>query len=407
MSKKIIVCFLALALSLQLPSSLGAMSNPVVADTRNVVLSLADQTNDADITPPVTALTIMGNSAGGGVYYGAVTLVLTASDDASGVAKTEYSLDNGATWNVYTAEVTLSITKTYFIKYRSTDNANNIESALSKKVLIKEKEDVFPPVTLVELKGTMDNSIYYKSAVEVSLTASSPYGVDYTEYSLDKGSTWQRYKAPFLIKESRIHFVYYRSIDINKNVENTKEMKVLIDFLPPMEPSIEFKPFIWTNKKVTVSIQMGSDSGSGPSRVEYRLGTEGTWSSYVRPFDVVTNKPIYARMIDIAGNYSSEAMERPNIDQTPPTPPSLEVSENGWTVEDVIVRVTSGKDAGSGVLKSQYKVGKAAWKEYGAPFVVSASGITIVKARTIDFAGNHSKESSVTVKIDRTGARVK
>jgi cytoskeletal protein CcmA (bactofilin family) len=53
------------------------------------------------------------------------TIKLTSSDDNSKVLKTEYSLDQGKTWNLYTKP--LNIPDVTTIQYRSTDKAGNIE----------------------------------------------------------------------------------------------------------------------------------------------------------------------------------------------------------------------------------------------------------------------------------------
>lgn len=86
-----------------------------------------------DKTTPVTVATVNPSAPNGsnGWYKSAVTVNLSANDDASGVSSTEYSLDGGNTWVNYAAPVTVSKDGKYTLAYRSTDAAGNVETAKS------------------------------------------------------------------------------------------------------------------------------------------------------------------------------------------------------------------------------------------------------------------------------------
>ncbi|MFD0693603.1 OmpL47-type beta-barrel domain-containing protein [Paenibacillus sp. GCM10027628] len=83
-----------------------------------------------DTTPPLTAVSVAAAAPDGanGWYVHPVTLSLNASDNVSGLAKTEYSLDGGTTWQNYSSPVTLNQDGKYAVSYRSTDNAGNVET---------------------------------------------------------------------------------------------------------------------------------------------------------------------------------------------------------------------------------------------------------------------------------------
>ncbi|MDN8589293.1 fibronectin type III domain-containing protein [Paenibacillus sp. 11B] len=90
-------------------------------------------------------------------------------------------------------------------------------------------------------------------------------------------------------------------------------------------------------------------------------------------------------------------------DSTGPTAPSIVVNPSSWTKEDVLVTITAGSDALSGVQKTQYKLGIGGeWKEYTVPFKVASEGNTLIIARSIDTFGNTGQEASVTARVDRT-----
>lgn len=95
------------------------------------ISAFANSYNFSDQTTPVTAATVTPAVPTGsnGWYTSDVTVSLTANDDLSGVAKTEYSLDGGTTWQTYTVPVTLSQDGQYTVSYRSTDNVGNVEAA--------------------------------------------------------------------------------------------------------------------------------------------------------------------------------------------------------------------------------------------------------------------------------------
>ncbi|MFD2332784.1 DUF4962 domain-containing protein [Cohnella sp. GCM10020058] len=86
----------------------------------------------ADLTAPATTATLSPAQPDGanGAYAGPVTLALSAADTGgSGIDKTEYSLNNGATWLPYAGPVTFDRQGTYSVLYRSVDKAVNVESA--------------------------------------------------------------------------------------------------------------------------------------------------------------------------------------------------------------------------------------------------------------------------------------
>ncbi|MFD0695257.1 OmpL47-type beta-barrel domain-containing protein [Paenibacillus sp. GCM10027628] len=84
-----------------------------------------------DSTAPVTAVAASPAAPDGqnGWYVHPVTITLSASDNLSGVAKTEISVDGGSTWQNYAGPVTLNQDGKHTVKYRSTDKAGNVEAS--------------------------------------------------------------------------------------------------------------------------------------------------------------------------------------------------------------------------------------------------------------------------------------
>jgi len=80
-----------------------------------------------DTTPPVTTAALDGTVGDAGWYRSGVTVILTASDDRSGVAYTEYNL-NGSGWTRYTNPVSVFANGVHNLQYRSVDNRGNVEA---------------------------------------------------------------------------------------------------------------------------------------------------------------------------------------------------------------------------------------------------------------------------------------
>src|SRR5262245_57011444 len=89
---------------------------------------------------PVTTVTVTPASPDGasGWYRSAVKVTLGASDNCSGVARTEFSTDGGMTWEPYTGDIALVSDGVKTIHYRSVDNAGNAEAAQSLTVKIDQ-----------------------------------------------------------------------------------------------------------------------------------------------------------------------------------------------------------------------------------------------------------------------------
>ena len=92
-----------------------------------------------ETSAPVTSAAQSSTSPGGigGSRNSSVRVTLSATDNCTGVEKTEYSLDGGATWILYMGSFTISQRGRTTIIYRSIDRAGNVETIKTETVLIK------------------------------------------------------------------------------------------------------------------------------------------------------------------------------------------------------------------------------------------------------------------------------
>lgn len=119
------------------------------------------------------------------------TVSLSAIDNCSGVAATEYSTDGGATWQPYSGSFVVENEGTTTILYRSTDQAGNAETA---KSITLNVDTIAPAITLTATPSeiwppngrTVNVAINGTGADSVSGLASVSYVVT-DEYGLPLG----------------------------------------------------------------------------------------------------------------------------------------------------------------------------------------------------------------------------
>jgi len=88
-----------------------------------------------DFVPPTSTIQSTGIQGSEGWYRSNVNLTLNSQDNASGILKTEYSLEGGQTVQTYTGPISLENEGITKIKYHSIDNAGNEE--VVKEIEIK------------------------------------------------------------------------------------------------------------------------------------------------------------------------------------------------------------------------------------------------------------------------------
>ena len=89
--------------------------------------SILDEVQSQDISMPVTTIVLTGAKDSQDFYTGPMTAELSATDEGTGVLKTEYSLDGGETWQLYSTAVNFTAEDVQLILARSVDIAGNQE----------------------------------------------------------------------------------------------------------------------------------------------------------------------------------------------------------------------------------------------------------------------------------------
>ena len=113
-------------------------------------------------------------------------MTLSATDNCSGVASTEYSLD-GATWQPYAGSFTISTEGATTVSFRSTDRVGNVETIKTLIVMIDKTapvvslvanpEAITPPNgKMVPVTLTLNGTDAVSGLASVSYTVTDEYG---------------------------------------------------------------------------------------------------------------------------------------------------------------------------------------------------------------------------------------
>ncbi|SDZ24525.1 Glucose/arabinose dehydrogenase, beta-propeller fold [Micromonospora pattaloongensis] len=181
-----------------------------------------------DTTAPVTTATPSpaGPDGSDGWYRSDVTVTLAATDDDSGVDRTEYRL--GGDWQPYTEPVLVTGDGERTLEYRSVDKAGNTEQARSLTL----KRDGTAPVSSAAFAPSGDAG-WHRGAVPVTISATDgASGVAKVEYSLD-GGAWATYADSVEVRGDGQHTLRYRATDRAGNVEDVKAAVLKIDGTAP------------------------------------------------------------------------------------------------------------------------------------------------------------------------------
>ncbi|WP_242306405.1 OmpL47-type beta-barrel domain-containing protein [Bacillus cereus group sp. BfR-BA-01317] len=244
----------------------------------------------------------------------------------------------------------------------------------------------------------------------------------------------------------------YKVLD-NRGKETEKTVKVLIDKDNPVL-NIEGIPNTFTNKEIELKLK-SSDSKSGVSRIE--LPNSSQTNQEEISYKIKANGSYTFKVYDKAGNVTVKTMQINQIDITPPevstnvsisqnkkegfidvkaTDSQSGVSEivlpngtkqressvqfkvdqngvypfvvfdNAGNRKEVNVKVNGLEiPVSSGIQKVEYTLEGAinrGWTLYKEPFMIMNEGITTVKSRVYDKAGNISETKTRVVKIDKT-----
>lgn len=247
-----------------------------------------------------------------GTYSTPVTMTISATDGASGIAQTYYRINAGG-FQPYTTPLTFATDGTYIVRYYSVDRVGNTEGERQARVTI----DMTGPQGTFTLAG--GSTHVATTTVSSALSFTDPQFV--TDMCFNTGSgygDWESYATTrdFTLGEGT-HTVLARLRDSLNNVSTHSDV-VTVDLTPPSTQATDV-PAGWVNTPVTVRL-VAADGASGVADTFYQLGS-GAVQDYAAPFvvDAEGETIVSFSSIDAVGNAEETSTATVRIDTQPPT----------------------------------------------------------------------------------------
>jgi subtilisin family serine protease/pimeloyl-ACP methyl ester carboxylesterase len=358
-----------------------------------------------DKSKPESTINIEGSFGQNNWYTGTVIATITSEDILSGVALTQYSLDNGITWTEYNNPINLDEEGIYTLQFRSVDNAGNIEEVKESIINIDKSSSS----TSYDIEGQQGTNNWYTSIVTVLFTATdSLSGVYEIQYSINN-SSWEKYSTQLELVEDNIYDIKYRSTDLAGNIESENEIRIEVDKNSPKTEAIiegNHGENGWFVEDVTVELRV-EDNLSGVLLTEYSLNEGELWEQYSQPIHITEeniHKLLY-RSIDNAGNKEEAQEIIIKLDKSSAeTSYQLEGQQDtsNWYISNVNI-LLSATDSLSGVDRIQYSISNSnSWETYSTYLELIEDNIYDIRYRSIDLAGNIESENEFRIQVDKT-----
>jgi len=305
-----------------------------------------------DTTAPTVAAAVSGDRDGAGAYLGSAAVTLTATDEGSGVASVEHSLDGGP-WTAYTGPVVLDEVGEHSLAYRATDEAGNVSQVgtVTLTVVAADPGDTVAPKVTAGVYGAKNGAGEYVGRAQVRLTATDDdSGVASIEYQVD-GGTWYRYATQVAVSTPGAHTVTFRATDRAGNVSAPGSVAFVVESTVPADTvAPEVTATLSGSRdlrgaflgKVTVTL-VATDAGSGVDRTELRVDG-GAWQRYAAPVLIASDgdHTVTYRATDAAGNVSTSrsvifTVVAQGVDRCPGSDvrPTVVIDGNDSTVTNV------------------------------------------------------------------------
>jgi hypothetical protein len=376
---------------------------------------IESQLVQVDAFAPTSSIACNGGSCNGWFGAAGASVTLNATDGTGSGVKAIYFTTDGTdpTTNsaTYTAPFTVGSTTT--VKFRSIDNAGNLEGVNTQLIQV----DSTPPVSTIACNGAACTG-WYNAPLTVTLnatdTGSGVKSIYYTTDGSDPTTSSPVYSGPFTVSNPTT--IKFRAIDQVGNLESAHTQQIQFDSTPPTTTikcnSAACKSGWYTTSPVTVSLTAtDNQGGSGVAKTYYTTdGTNPTTSSpvYKAPFTVSATTTVKFRSQDVAANMEQVESQLIQIDVTPPVTTATCNSNLPCTTwfasAPVTMTLTATDSGGSGVAVTRYTLNgstpTASSPAYTTPLQFTTT--TTVKFRSWDNVGNEEAVKTATARIDST-----
>ncbi|OAA86350.1 hypothetical protein [Clostridium coskatii] len=179
-------------------------------------------------------------------------------------------------------------------------------------------------------------------------------------------------------------------ISKESTVYNNVAMAAGVAILAPTI-SVSGNPTSWQNTDATISITAADENGVASITLPDGTVVNGSTAS----FKAVQNGSYTVKALDKAGNVATQIITVNKIDKTAPIAPTIIKNEDDYGIN---ITMLPGNDIDSGVKEVDYSVDEGSYELYSkfpSNFcnTIMLPRFYIIKAKTIDNAGNESKET--------------
>ncbi len=276
----------------------------------------------------------------------------------------------------------------------------------SASVSVYTNDAVYPTISiLTPSNGTISRDNW----VEIIWTAGdSGSGIDHYLFRIDSGE-WDSAGTQTTIMMGAFdgnHTVDVKVLDRAGNNATASVWYIVDTTAPSLAIDTPAEDSYLNTSSVTVSCT-GSDAGTGLAGYQYKLDS-GDWSE-------LNNSPsinltglgegshtLYVKVFDIANNSQNSSVTF-TIDLTLPTLAIDFPAENDWVNTSSVTVVTTGGDAGCGVLGYQYRLDGGEWSGINVSssfnYPALSQGTHTVEVKVLDKALNYVT-ATVTFRVD-------
>jgi parallel beta-helix repeat protein len=383
-------------------------------------LATASWSFTVDTSPPITTISPNTSIVKVGTIF---TLTATDGVPGSGVNYTQYKIDDGS-WIDYVVPFIIDSYGYHNITYRSVDNLGNIENDKTFSIHVPEV-----PITSISIGSPQYGTTprYVNQFTQFSFSVIDYSGLGYDTYYYIDSAPRILYYGPFTVLAEGAHTISYYSIDNLDNIEDTKQIEIIVDNTPPTTTIAIGDPnyvlgdtWVTSSSEFTLSTADGGLLPVGIDHTQYRIwnGVWSEWSIYQNVFTPGVNDGIiYVEFysVDLLGNTESINNRTFIVDNTPPTTTILFEGPSYRDIPEDILNVTSETTFVFSVYNSglhpvrfdftEYRIwNNGTWSDW---FVFSGefnlgyeNGTRYIEWYGIDKLGNKELTHNLTVFVD-------